>query len=443
MSKTRSSKLQHWIFEGAVLVAALSSFASVFVLVHYPPETAWYLAKFAVAQWTPYPFLDLSYRWQQEAWNHWEEMYLPKLRLTAGLTEQTNDNISDNNKKPPKAILDIPTAPVQDLGSDPVKLLHYLEETYGDHWRRKPLLLKGLWNADELIANTTRRLSHAGLLQEALTIPYFKDARIVGALAPNGKAPVKDIVANISRHGAPHKIGTQLLIQTYPELIQEVAPNDIVTHLFGDHFQPQHVQPKVPFLPASTTVPLFVAGSQLPRDKISDNEQDSNGNTRPSSSSTTAIAEPFTGLHCEPIGNVAVQLEGEKQWTLVSPEYSLMLRPSASADGRAFFVSGLTSDEELESIPRYYATTRAGDALWVPTWTWHRVDYRISRQDTKVVSEGESQPVADIHEKGTSKIAIGASLFHLRPLELLGNNPLFAVLVIPNLIKEIFRFKTQ
>ena len=43
----------------------------------------------------------------------------------------------------------------------------------------------------------------------------------------------------------------------------------------------------------------------------------------------------------------------------------------------SFFVSGLTPDNELEAIPRYYATTHAGDALWLPTWTWHRVDYRM------------------------------------------------------------------
>ena len=427
-----------------MLVAALSSFLSVFVLVHYPPATAWYLAKFALAQWTPYPFLDLSHRWQQEAWDHWEEKYLPKLlqaKNTTGSSEDTNDNHNLHT-----AILDIPTVQVQEFGANPKKLLQYLESTYGVNWRSKPLLLKGLWNVDDLRSNTTRRLSEAGLLQEELDIPYFQDARVIGALSPNGKAPVKDIVANITMHGAPHKIGTQFLVQTYPELIQEVAPVDIVTHLFGDHFQPQHVVGLLglPFLPASTTVPLFVAGSQLPRDKKDDNDQRSSQTTPESDDTTTVAAEPFTGLHCEPIGNVAVQLEGEKQWTLVSPEYSLMIRPSASKDGRAFFVSGLTSDNELEVIPRYYATTHAGDALWVPTWTWHRVDYRMSRKDEKDSSgERGRQTNENMPQVKTTRISIGASLFHLRPLELLGNNPLFAVLVIPNLVKEIFRFNTQ
>lgn len=426
-----------------MLVAALSSFLSVFALVHYPPNTAWHLAKFSVAQWTPYPFLDLSHRWQQEAWDHWEAKYLPKLlrAKTTGSSEDTNDN--DNPQM--ANILDIPTVQVQDFGANPEKLLQHLESTYGVNWRSKPLLLKGLWSVEDLRRNTTRRLSEAGLLQEELAIPYFQDARVIGALSPNGKAPVKDIVANITLHGAPHKIGTQFLVQTYPELIQEVAPVDIVTHLFGDHFRPQHVVGLLglPFLPASTTVPLFVAGSQLPRDKKDDNDQESSQTTR-ESDDTFVAAEPFTGLHCEPIGNVAVQLEGGKQWTLVSPEYSLMIRPSASKDGRAFFVSGLTSDNELEAVPRYYATTHAGDALWVPTWTWHRVDYRMSRQDERDSSSERGRQTYERRAEGkTTSIAIGASLFHLRPLELLSNNPLFAVLVIPNLVKEIFRFNTQ
>ena len=423
-SAKQPGKHQSWLLEGAVLVAALSSLASIFALAHYPPATAFHLVKFAVAQWTPFPFLETSYKWQREAWNHWEGTYLSKLQ-------------AKNNGR---AILDIPMVPVQEF-TDPAKLLQYIESTYGLDWRRKPLLLKGLWNIDELRSNTTRRLSEAGLLQEELVIPYFQDARVIGALAPNGKAPVRDIVANITLRGAPHKIGTQFLVQTYPELIQEVAPVEIVTHLFGDHFQPKHVVGAwgVPFLPALTTVPLFVAGSQFPGDNNDDYDNEgSSDSTTTSNSDNTPLKQSFTGLHCEPIGNVAVQLEGEKQWTLVSPEYSLMIRPSASADGRAFFVSGLTSDKELEAIPRYYATTHAGDAIWVPTWTWHRVDYRTSRKDTRSRSSGEG-----IQEKKTANIAIGGSLFHLRPLELLSNNPLFAVLVVPNLVKEIFRFKTQ
>jgi hypothetical protein len=70
-------------------------------------------------------------------------------------------------------------------------------------------------------------------------IPYFTDAHKY-AVSPNVKAPAKDIMANISR-GDSLKIGTQLVVQTYPDLVNEVAPVDIVTGLFGEHFSPKDV----------------------------------------------------------------------------------------------------------------------------------------------------------------------------------------------------------
>jgi len=420
--KQNLSKKQHhthWLLEGAIIVAALSTLMPILLLGQYPTSTALYLVKFSVAQWTPYPFLDLSYKWQKEAWVHFEDTYLPKLRTKILSNEDSG------------AVLKIPTVHVQDF-SDPANLLQHVESTFGKDWRRKPLLLKGLWDLKELKNNKTRRLSQTGLLQEELAIPYFRDARLIGALSPNDVAPVKDIVTNITQQGAPHKIGTQFLIQSYPELIQEVAPAEIVKALFGDRFQPKHVVGAfgLPFLPATTTVPLFVAGSTIIDDKQNFKQDDRNNRKE-------SLDRPFTALHCEPIGNVAVQLEGEKQWTLVSPEHSFMIRPSASPDGRAFFVSDLTAEKDMETIPKFYATTGAGDAIWVPTWTWHRVDYRMSPPDD--IDADANEPL----EAKKHHIAIGASLFHLRPMELLGNNPLFAVLVVPNLLKELFRFKTQ
>jgi hypothetical protein len=61
--------------------------------------------------------------------------------------------------------------------------------------------------------------------------------------------------------------------------------------------------------------------------------------------------------------------------------------------------------------------THAGDLLWVPPWTWHRVEYI---EDT---------------------VAIAASLFHFRPKEFVRNNPTFATLLIPNLVKEFLGTK--
>ena len=126
-----------------------------------------------------------------------------------------------------------------------------------------------------------------------------------------------------------------------------------------------------------------------------------------------------TDLHCEPIGNVAVQLYGKKKWTLVDPSFSHLLRPTIAKDGRAYYFSSLDPKISLDHIPKYEIITEAGDALWVPPWYWHRVDY---------IDNG---------------VSFAASLFHFRPYDFFLNNPLYSILVTPNLVKELLRFKIE
>jgi hypothetical protein len=325
------------------------------------------------------PVRSIRNKWQEFAWRHWQQ-----------------DHRTFGEEK-------LATVYVQDHLDN---LLPYLEETYGMDWRKRPLLLKGLWTKKEL-SNSTRRLSLQGLLQENLTIPYFTDARVQGALTPNDRAPVREVVANITL-GAPHKIGTQFVVQTYPELIQEVAPVDLVTELFGDYFTPEAVKGTGPFnfLPALTTVPLFIANGKQAAETLAAEKDDKR-----------VSAQPYTALHCEPIGNIAVQLSGRKQWTLIRPEFSYLIQPSTSPDGRAFYASWAST---YTNVPTYRAVTAAGDAIWVPTWTWHRVDYMES-----------------------DDIAIGGSLFHFRALDFVSNNPLFAVLIVPSLFLELVGYNTQ
>ncbi|GKY99067.1 hypothetical protein MPSEU_000862400 [Mayamaea pseudoterrestris] len=355
------------------------------VLLHHFPNLG-YTALWAISQW--FPIKSFQSQWQQRAWKHWEE----------------NTKISNTNASISTALnsVEISVVDVQKHRND---ILVHLEETYGPDWRKRPLLLRGLWTPAQL-RNSSRKLSLKGLLQEELVVPYFSDARRKDALTPDRTGRIKDIVRNMTEHGTPHKLGTQHLVQTYPELIREVAPNDIVTKLFRDFFEPQMVKGSGPFgmFPAMTTVPLFVAHSQHGAKQ-----------SKPKDESTV----PFTGLHCEPIGNVAVQLSGQKQWTLVSPEYSYLVRPSLAPDGRAFFASHADLSH-CNTVPFYSATTRAGDAIWVPTWTWHRVDYLPSKD-----------------------IAIGGSLFHFRPRDFVANNPLFAAMIIPALVLELFGYNTQ
>jgi len=40
-------------------------------------------------------------------------------------------------------------------------------------------------------------------------------------------------------------------------------------------------------------------------------------------------------------------------------------------------------------------------------------------------------------------VSFAASIFHFRPLESIRNNPLFASLIVPNLIKELIGTNTE
>lgn len=370
----------------------------------------------AISQWTP---SFLSERLQQQSWTVLERNY--------DLT----------NHEPP---LDIPTFSPNDH-EDPLAML---EATYGKDWQTRPLLLKGLWNATAL-ENPQRRLSLQGLLREDLRVPFFQDARIDGALTPDNEAPIGQIVDAIHR-GLPYKIGSQFLLQKYPDLLPEVAPLDLVSTLFGDRFSQDRLLGHTNLwglLLGPLTVPVFVANGETtdtveptvskPIDVAMNNEGkdntcDSSNSAESSTSPPTCVesnakmsSHPLTGLHCEPIGNVAVQISGARQWTLIDPKYSQLLRPMGSPDGRGYFASASAS---FSHVPRYEVRTLPGDAIWIPTWTWHRVDY-----------------VSD--ESAKSSVSIGASLFHFRPLDFFRRNPLYAVLILPSLVGELIGTRMQ
>jgi Cupin-like domain len=427
----------------------------------------WIAIYWSLSQWVPSGiYNDINQTMNAAAWDFWES---DKYYYTSN---------NPSNASSSSSLEEIPIVYIQDHAID--DLLPYIESMYGKNWRRRPLLLKGLWKLDELMitpntgsstnesrdhsnnnVNTTRtyrRLSLHGLLQENLTIPYFTDARKVGAITPDGIGTIQDIVTNITHRNAPHKIATQLLLQNYPELIEEVAPLSIITKLF-DHqhfgssssyyFTPNAIRGSngpMQLFPKLTTVPLFVANSHpLPSDITTNSNSDK---------------RPHTALHCEPIGNIAVQLSGEKLWTLIRPEYSMLLRPYIAPDGRAFFASSLPISQITNNrgngkrIPYYQAITEAGDALWVPTWTWHRVDYVASSSSLPRVESKPSTPhdpnhlstesnVQQDRKEHSSNIAIGASIFHFRPLGFIQNNPLFALLIVPAIMLELIGVKTQ
>jgi hypothetical protein len=428
-------------------MAAKAYFAGLLlaIVLHQHPN-ALFTARWALVQWIPQS--KWSQKVQQTAWEQWERQ---------NQVVDTNTTTATNTRQLQLEINDVDVQAHHRPGTR--QLLEYLETTYGSDWRRRPLLLRNLWSVSDLQHNVARprKLSLEGLLKEDLIVPYFSDARLKGALAPDRTGRIRDIIRNMTDDGAFHKIGTQHLLQTYPDLIREVAPSEVVTLLFGNHFEPHMLGGWGPWklLPATTTVPLFVAGTRASTrnqnyarkpQKNTPNLRDDvgaveDGNTEYDSESNLA----FTGLHCEPIGNVAVQLSGQKQWMLVSPEHSHLIRPALAPDGRAFFASHATAkDLAAAAVPMYSAETKAGDAIWVPTWTWHRVDYVMS---TDEISSTKLSRMANKkrhdNDADTAHIAIGGSLFHFRPVDFVVNHPLFAALIVPALFLELIGYKTQ
>ena len=130
-----------------------------------------------------------------------------------------------------------------------------------------------------------------------------------------------------------------------------------------------------------------------------------------------------TDLHSEPIGNVMLRLSGRKRWTLAPANASRQLRPRLSPDGRAYFFANRSWESRLDGgVPHWEVETRAGDLLWVPTWTWHAVDYA---------------PLGD------DRAALSVSLFHFRAAQFATANSLFSALAVPNIVKEVVGWKTQ
>ena len=407
----------------------------------------------SIAQWIP--IVTVSNLLQEYAWKQWE---LGK-----------NNEEFTNTQQPFNLLLEIPTISVQDHNTEDI--LMYLENTYGMSWRDHPVLFRGLWTTKDLSSSSSskdnkndhvkeRKLSLSNLLNETMTIPYFTDARNTTAYTPDGKAPMNEILYNISI-GKPHKIATQLLVQQYPTIINEIAPLDVMTQLFGNYFQIHNIlgvagtkkkkKNTLGIFPATTTVPIFIAnsggGGRQQQQQKSDASTSTNIATTTEEEtfqSSSISSNPFTGLHCEPIGNIAVQLSGSKHWTLIHPQYSNLLVPSLSPDGRAYFASWRRN---LDTIPKYQVITYPGDAIWVPTWTWHKVEYYTSIESTTTTTNSSSgNNNEEIHpEKDdiNSSISIGGSLFHFRCLDFFRQNPLYALLILPALMKESIGVSTQ
>ena len=153
----------------------------------------------------------------------------------------------------------------------------------------QPLLFKGIIDVND----PSRMLSVEGMMKSPLCdllIPYFSDSS-KQLLKPDFEAPLGDIVQRIKSKQSNEKIGSQIPVHTFPDLILELS-HPIFIDLFGNRFKPSDLNPFLGILPALTTVPIFLA---------SYNERYTAKRSR-------------TDLHSEPIGNVSIQLNGRKKW---------------------------------------------------------------------------------------------------------------------------------
>jgi hypothetical protein len=256
--------------------------------------------------------------------------------------------------------------------------------------RARPFVVRGLLNGTgSRLLGSYEWLTTAPVAD--ITVDYFSNTGAAGNIfVPDARGRLGEVARRILG-GSPEKIATEWIFRRHPELVDELNIAGLAADLLGSS---AHVAPSR--LGSMLTVPVFLGHGQLG-------------------------AHARTDLHCEPIGNLALQLGGRKRWTLVAPEESHLVRPTLSTDGRAYFISALPSERPNETfahVRRWTVETDVGDALWVPTWTWHRVDYL------------------------PGVTALAASLFHFR-VEQVAHNGLFTALAIPNVIKELVGWKTQ
>lgn len=96
-----------------------------------------------------------------------------------------------------------------------------------------------------------------------------------------------------------------------------------------------------------------------------------------------ADGAPF---HCANFWNFFVMVDGEKQWTFISPEHSLqvgaLVNPTGIyADGCVTGKGGTWRDESeifKRYCPKYRTVVKKGDVLLNPPWWWHEVENKTS-----------------------------------------------------------------
>ena len=261
-----------------------------------------------------------------------------------------------------------------------------------------PIILRNLWPAESFRVSDNnnnedcesigprrnRRLTPNAILNDPqlsnLLLPnYFSDASnktgyaaLVPDVTDTTPTTLSQFLRMILSGDLPNaKIGTQVIIDEYPELRDEIIPPSLAKELFGWNTYLEDVKIRIrerwlageigawmgKLVPPMTTFPVFIAR---------------NRHRGATGAGTDGARHPRTDLHAEPIGNIASQLHGTRRWTLVPTMWSGLLRPTVSRN-RGYFYSNMDPlielPERLKNMPLVYeCVTRRGDLIWIPPW---------------------------------------------------------------------------
>lgn len=286
----------------------------------------------------------------------------------------------------------------------------------------RPWVARGLLNGTALHRKWTTAWLSESPGRGDQQVSYFSDARRA-LIVPDARGPLRDVLAMIAA-GGPQKLGTEMVFRAEVDAVGDLAELQLTRQLGASYFRPE-------MLGTILTMPLFVA--------------------RGFAGETTR-----TDLHCEPIANAVLQLEGSKIWTLMGPEHSRLVAPQVSPDGRAYFYTRLDhASPRFKALPRQ--VTYAGDVIFVPTWQV-RATTRLSRGQAQPKLTASSAHIAPPCSSALMAllrakwhrvdyvqdvVSVSVSLFHFRPRSFAFNHPLFSLLIVPNLLKEAIGLNKQ
>lgn len=109
-----------------------------------------------------------------------------------------------------------------------------------------------------------------------------------------------------------------------------------------------------------------------------------------------------TPLHHGKIGNFFYNIQGQKQWTMIHPEFSVLLYPYLRPfDGtsaiRTIDRETMESVPLIQYVPYYEVVLEPGDILWTPYYWWHAVA-SLSQQNLAVSTRWFGLPGRDFQD---------------------------------------------